>query len=117
MIPKNIKREHILKALKEIDETGIPDKRASRKYNLEYQGKYYPVKLVISLAHKYVTGEELALSQFNAIEAVNYLKKLGFNIVETPTTHKRKYLAIVSTLKEWLEKAPREDGVFSLSTK
>ncbi|RLE90862.1 MAG: hypothetical protein DRN04_14120 [Thermoprotei archaeon] len=112
MIPKSIKREHILEALNEIDKTGIPDKRASRKYNLEYRGKFYPVKLVISKAYKYVAGEELAPSRFDALEAVRYLKKLGFNVIEVPITHRGKYLAIVSTIREWMEKAPREDGVF-----
>ena len=54
-IPRNITREHVLRALREIDERrrkGEPD-RESRKWFLLHNGKRYPPKHAISLANKY----------------------------------------------------------------
>ncbi|MCL0103504.1 hypothetical protein M1O51_02650 [Dehalococcoidia bacterium] len=83
MIPKNIKLEHILKAIEEIKRNGIPKGRNSRKFFLELNGDYYPPKYVISLANKYVNGKELDPEEFSGGEETNtFLRKLGFNIVE-----------------------------------
>jgi len=83
MIPPNIRREHVLKAIKEIDKYGIPPGRNARKYFVEYNGKLYPPKLVISKANKYANGDELPPSMFTGgDETNNYLKRLGFKIVE-----------------------------------
>lgn len=37
MISKNIQRQHIISALREIDEIGIPENRKSIKYNLKFK--------------------------------------------------------------------------------
>ena len=83
IIPKYIRREHILEALKKIDEEGIPPKRQSRKYYLVYNGKYYPPKYVVSIANAIATGEELDPKVFNGGRETNiFLKKLGFKVVQ-----------------------------------
>ena len=85
-IPSNIRREHVLKALEEIDEKGVPEVRKSRGWILLHGGKQYPPKYVISLANKYASGYELPSSEFDAREAREYLRKLGFKIVKITET-------------------------------
>ena len=83
MIPGNIKREHILKAIEEIKRNGVPEGRSSRKFLLEFEGRYYPPKYVISLANRYANGEELDPSKFGGGKETNdFLKGLGFNITD-----------------------------------
>lgn len=83
MIPKSIKREHIIKAIEEIEKNGVPKRRKSRKFFLEFNGRHYPPKYVISLANKYANGKELDPTKFGGgKETNNFLKNLGFNIIE-----------------------------------
>jgi hypothetical protein len=83
MIPNNIARNHILKAIQEIDRAGIPKGRNSKKFKLVFDEKAYPPKYVISLANKYANGEELEPSDFGGGRETNdYLGRLGFEIVE-----------------------------------
>jgi hypothetical protein len=89
MIPRNIKRECILKALEEIEREGIPKARDSKRFYLEYNGKRYPPKYAVSLANKYASGVELDSSEFSGgSESNDFLRKLGFNIVEIPSLEK-----------------------------
>ena len=89
MIPKNVKREHVIKAIEEIKRNGTPKGRNSRKFFLEFDGKYYPPKYVISLANKYANGKTLDPAQFSGgKETNNFLRNFGFNIVELSTTKK-----------------------------
>ena len=81
MIPKNITRQHIIAAVKKIDNEGVPAKRNSTKYSFIFNEKAYPPKYVISLANHYACGKELAPSGFNGGEEANsFLIDLGFNI-------------------------------------
>jgi len=64
MIPRNINRAHILKAIREIDGKGVPEGRGSKKFQLVHKGKHYPPKYTISLANKYANGVKLHSSQF-----------------------------------------------------
>ncbi len=88
MIPNNIARNHILKAIQEIDRNGIPKGRNSNKFKLVFEEKVYPPKCVISLANKYANGKELEPSGFGGGRETNdYLGRLGFEIVENfPST-------------------------------
>ena len=52
MIPNNITKEHLVKAIKEIDKEGVPKGRQSFKYDLDYSGKKYPPLLVVSYANR-----------------------------------------------------------------
>ena len=56
MIPDNITKEHLKKAIEEIDSVGIRKGRHSSTYDLVHNNKSYPPKLVISLANKYAKG-------------------------------------------------------------
>lgn len=40
MIPTYIKKEHIIRAIKEINKHGIPKGRGSKKFFLELNGKF-----------------------------------------------------------------------------
>lgn len=81
MIPKNITKNNIIKALKYIDGFGVPKNRESTNYKLEYKGKVYPPKYVISIANKYSNQKELEPSEFGGGNETNsFLSKLGFKI-------------------------------------
>jgi len=83
MIPNNIRREHILQAIEEIDINGVPDVRKSTNYLLEYEEKQYPPKFVISIANRYANGEELDSNSFSGgSESNKFLYRLGFKIVD-----------------------------------
>lgn len=59
MIPKNIDRNHVILAIQEIDEKSVPKSRKSAKFQLLYNGNFYPPKYIISVANKYANGKEL----------------------------------------------------------
>ena len=83
MIPINIKREHILKAIGEIGIKGIPSGRKSKKFSLVFNGKQYPPKYTLTLANKYANGKELKPDDFSGGKESNYfLKNLGFVITK-----------------------------------
>lgn len=83
MIPKNIEKNHVLKAIKEIDEQGIPKSRAARKYWLNFKGKTYPPKYVIGLANRFANGQELDPANFSGGQHDTnlFLQRLGFKIL------------------------------------
>lgn len=83
MIPKNIKINHILKAIEETERNGIPKGRRSKKFNLEHNHKHYPPKYIISLANKFANGEELSSEDFGGGKETNdFLEKLRFKITD-----------------------------------
>jgi hypothetical protein len=83
MIPSNIEREHILKAIEEIDSNGVPPRRESRDYYLIFKGRRYPPKYVVSLANKFANRRKLKSSRFTGgQETNNFLRRLGFEIVK-----------------------------------
>ena len=83
MIPNNIMKEHIIKAINEIKNSYIPKGKGSKKYLIKHENDYYPPKYIISLANKYPNGEILDVSQFSGgRESNNFLKNLGFKIIE-----------------------------------
>lgn len=81
-IPENITKNHIESALKEVDPSRIPRRRLSYQYFLEHNGQKLPPKYIISIANKYANGDELESNAFSAIEAKNYLLKMGYSISE-----------------------------------
>jgi len=85
MIPDNITREHLLNAIEEIKENGIPPGRQSSTYDLIYEGNAYPPKLVISFANKYANDIELSHDEFKGGDetpAFKLLRNYGFEIVK-----------------------------------
>lgn len=81
MAISKLSKESILKALKYIDEHGVPDKNMSTIYKLVTdEGKKYPPKYVIAVANYLENGVEISTNGYNAIEAKNYLKNQGYEI-------------------------------------
>lgn len=82
MIPDNITRANVIKALEQIEREGIPKNRQSTKHDLIYQGKRFPPKFVISKANFYANQEELHSNRFSGGDETNsYLLELKFEIV------------------------------------
>jgi len=89
MIPGNITRENILKAIEKIDIEGTPKNRQSKTYDLVYNDRYYSPKYVISLACKFANDAELQPFQFGGgNEANGFLHKHGFEVI--PHKHETK---------------------------
>jgi len=81
-IPKNINKDHIIRAIQKIDIERVPERRESTRFNLVYEGKNYPPKYVISIANIFANGEEYSPSKFSGGDETNrFLKGLGFRIV------------------------------------
>ena len=90
MIPDNITKESVLKAIDKINLEGVPKGRESTKYNIRYMGKLYPPKYTISLANIFVNGNELKAQDFSGgQETNNFLKKLGFVIDNYSDSYKK----------------------------
>ncbi|SDQ75135.1 5-methylcytosine-specific restriction enzyme B [Burkholderia orbicola] len=80
---ENVTAEHIRLALHEIDQEGVPKDAESTGYDLIYDGKRYPPKLVLSLAVKQATGEPLDRAAFSggeASSAFRLLRRLDFEV-------------------------------------
>jgi 5-methylcytosine-specific restriction protein B len=93
VIPENITKEHLLKAIEEIDKEGIRKGRQSSTYDLIYNGKPYPPKLVLSIANKFPNGEELDHNSFWGGQDTPSFKKLesmGFAIEKKSKATDRK---------------------------
>lgn len=86
-IPK-FKKEHIIEALKYIDENGVPFHNQSTKYELVTDdGKRYPPKYVVAVAAHLANGSDISTEGFNAVEANGFLEGQGF-IIETKQQEK-----------------------------
>lgn len=82
MIPKSIDKSAVLAAIAQIDKEGVPAPRLSRTYNIQFRGKLYPPKYVISLANKIKNGHELPPFEFGGgKEANSFLSVLEFTVV------------------------------------
>lgn len=114
MIPPNISRKHILKAIQDIEMLGFPASRTSRKFVLEYDGKFYPPKYLISLANKHANGKKLSPTTFNGgTESNEFLRHLGFKVEKKTISQKslpesfKAYTASTETKKTHSERCPR----------
>lgn len=77
----SIKREHVLQALKKIDEEGVPARRDSKKYLLVFEGQMYPPKYTVAIANIFANGRFLESDDFGGgAQTNNLLRKLGFYI-------------------------------------
>ena len=81
MIPQEIRRAHVMAAVREIDGRGVPPARKPTKFTLVIDGQAYPPKYVLSLAARHATGKELRPDDFTGGNETNlFLRNLGFNI-------------------------------------
>lgn len=102
----NITKEQILKAINEIDENpSLRIGRASTTYDLVFQGKTYPPKLVVGIANRYANGKELRPDEFAGgenTETFELLKNNGFVINKKPIEDLPKAIEEqITFLKEW----------------
>ena len=107
MIPKNITKEHLEKAIEEIDREGIRKGRHSSTYDLVHNDKSYPPKLVLSIANRYANGVEIQSNNFGGgkgTDAFKLLEKEGFTIKEKTKPSNPLY-AILMKAKPDVEKA------------
>ncbi len=134
IIPSIIGRDHILKAIHEIDELGVPARRKSTNYCLIHEQRHYPPKYVISIASRYATGEELWHHNFQGGEgygrANEFIRSRGFEVVECKCdrvflTRARKDgdACCGNLFKEFVfedlveAKPPREKGLYAIRIK
>ena len=100
-----ITKEDVVEAIKEIDEAGYDHHAQSVYYDLIYEDKPYPPKLVYSLAYKHNTGEELDRNSFTGgedTECFKVLGKLGFQIVRKGSGIKEPESSGYEARKYWL---------------
>ncbi len=87
-----ITREHIEKAIAEIDQTGVQSSAQSVYYDLVHNNKTYPPKLVISLAGKFAYGSIIPRTNFPGgmgKASFNHLIGLGFEIKKKDEFHSK----------------------------
>jgi 5-methylcytosine-specific restriction protein B len=105
MLFDKVTQDHILQAIQEIDEKGIEKGAHSSTYDVVYNNKRYPPKLVVSLANKYANGEILPRNTFDGGDgtpAFQLLKRLGLQIDKKTTMNNQKLYDLKdSFLKEW----------------
>jgi putative restriction endonuclease len=88
-IPKNIKKEHIISALNEIDREGYPKEHESTKFYLLYEGRKYPPKWVIRTANIFANAIPFETILFSGGEqSNNFLKKFGFRVIKKKHSEK-----------------------------
>ncbi len=96
MIPKNLHKSDIIKAIKKIKNDGVPKGRGATKFLLQYNKYYYPTKYVVSQANLIKNNKLLESSDFGGGNEVNsYLRKLGFKIIEVAELGEIRQLSLV----------------------
>ena len=83
-IPNNITADHLKKAVEKIDKEGIPPNGDSQYYDVIYDSKIYPPKLVVSYANLFANGEILDRRTFRGgldTPCFQLLEKNGFKII------------------------------------
>jgi len=87
-IPSEIKRTHLLQAIRALRKLGkkaIPLRRASTKYDVHFEGEKYPPKYLISYSHKFVNGQEWPNVFSGGSEANNFLIARKFKVFDKRT--------------------------------
>lgn len=113
MIPKNIGKEHVIRAIGEIQKVGFPKNRVPIKYLLKRNSGYYPPKYVVSLANKYINGNMLDSSEFDAGDANGFLQRLGFEIVGAKTSERPIPSSVKTERKTKSSRSKRNEGCLS----
>lgn len=111
MIPNNISKQHLEKAIEEIDIKGVRKGRHSSTYDLIYNGKSYPPKLVVSIANRYANGTELDSNDFSGgvgTAAFELLEKEGFEIIQKNDPIK----SIIEAYKKHISKTQLKDEIY-----
>src|ERR1035437_7827468 len=99
-LPTNINRDHLLQAINKINSEGIPKDADSQYYDLLFEDKKYPPKLVVSYANLFANGEVLDRNSFNGgldTECFKLLEENHFEVIpkQSINNDERKF---------WIEK-------------
>lgn len=78
-LPQNISKEHLIRAIDKIDSEGIPAGADSRYYDVLYNGRRYPPKLIVSVANLFANGSLLDRTTFPGGLETEAFKLLGAN--------------------------------------
>jgi hypothetical protein len=79
-IPKEINREHVLRAITRMKAMGIESFNPSTGYDLIYEGRLYPPKEVLHYASLEATGAEVS-NLHGGDQTNNFLIRMGFEIL------------------------------------
>ena len=81
MNPADITNANIVEAIRRIERDGVPRSRKSRGYCLVANGRHFPPKYTIALAHEIATGETLSPGLFSVGPETNdFLRHQGFDV-------------------------------------
>jgi hypothetical protein len=81
MIPKTIRKEHIIEAARLIDSSPVPKHREAKRYEVTVNGRNYPPKYLISIVSQIVTEHHLKPDEFGGGDEANgFLRRLGFAV-------------------------------------
>jgi 5-methylcytosine-specific restriction protein B len=81
--PNNITKEHLLKAIIKIDEEGIPQNAESNTYDVIFDGRRYPPKVIVSYANYFANNVILDRHSFEGgmnTPCFKLLQENGFEI-------------------------------------
>lgn len=101
-IPQNITKKHLLEAISKIDKEGIPKNGDSQYYDVIYDNKKYPPKLIVSIANIFANGIALDRNSFSGgldTPCFKLLKENGFIII---TKNNNRNMAYFEELKKFL---------------
>lgn len=83
VILKSITKEHVIQAIAELEKSEFAEDITSTKYDLIWEGKKYPSQLLIPLAAKRASGNELNPKLFSGSNHdIDFLRSLGFDVKE-----------------------------------
>ncbi|RAU81959.1 McrB family protein [Pontibacter arcticus] len=100
VIPNNIQKDHILKAIEKIRAEGIPSNTHSSTYDVDFEGKRFPPKLLVSYANIFANNTALDRRTFEGglnTDCFRLLERLGFKIVPK---EKSFFERLISFLKQ-----------------
>jgi len=98
-IPDNITKSHLLQAIEKIDKEGIPNDGDSQYYNVLYDGKNYPPKLIVAYANLFANGEILNRASFSGglnTQCFKLLEENEFKIIAKPLNNNMTYFSELS---------------------
>jgi len=110
-LPENIRPEHIVQAIHKIEKEGIPPQAHSSTYDVLYEGKRFPPKLVVSYANIFANGVALDRSEFEGgigTPCFKILEENGFTIVTKESMTESKEL-IKELLERFIKQARTSD--------
>lgn len=105
-LPTNITKEHLLKAIEKIDKEGIPIDAHSHYYDVIFNEKQYPPKLIVSYANLYANGQILDRDKFEGglgTQCFKLLEEKGFKIIKKLSNITQKIKQFSNSFKKEVE--------------